>query len=827
MMKEGLNNYLSPEVAQPHLPKEKNVEKEFQAYLTKHPEKTVEGAALEFRLEKTQEKIKAEFAKELKKGFWEKLTEKKPKLAKFVNLLKTIMGGTAVNLAVRSVLMSLSAGVLPASILGGVASGAGVAYFSKRGEILEKEFDAEKIIQELDLESVLAKLTDRAQVSDKDLTQKISSVRGLFQYKKLFLQKQRVFGKKEKLIDALTNMEKELETRRAIEVIEKIPEKEYSKERIAQELIKLEENRLYGSDLTAGQLEMSDVANEFINSKKAQAGHEGRKAAIIGGLFGGAVSGLMTWATMPASGFGADHLNHEAALNAAQQNPDFQKVVEMAKNGASVGEVKQTLYQFGIDPLYKPEGSEFNVWQNIVGTLKTNSSLDAGKAVYNMLSYPDQLISGSGSTIDHFNQWITKAIHVNLLSNLATTDKGLLGIAGASKTGLAASLSGSMAGLTGLISKIRAAIPRTPSGPKKTPTPKEEPVSPPVSKETARKSAEEEFEFVPFREEKSKAKVTPAPTPPPPEPNPKLDSLKEKFVEPPLPLSFQEKISKAFNKSNGSNWEYKFKESHLSYQRVSVPDLAIMYEWQDYKEVTLKPDPGGVSVLIEEGTEQYIVPLRGLSLFYSPKLFRNFFDVPEEGSGTIEKIIRPAKVRYNESRQKCEILEKGLAIFKGQTEPEKIPKSEIPLDPKEALPKVETKSVKEKVIQIFNEALKKGDWEVKLKDNKISYARCILKDLGDLLYNVDYKHLEIRDDPYSVIIRMTGENGLDYVMPLPRQKYNSSLKTFINILFNRPDNDSDEIVELISPAIIKFHPNAPSEIIKRGVVRYEPYKPRS
>lgn len=172
-----------------------------------------------------------------------------------------------------------------------------------------------------------------------------------------------------------------------------------------------------------------------------------------------------------------------------------------------------------------------------------------------------------------------------------------------------------------------------------------------------------------------------------------------------LPLA--ERIAKIYNQSGAGNWEKAL--AGFSHQRVVVPDLAGMEEKVAYRFLTLEPHPSGELILISGEGNDFLVPLPGISLTVSPKLFKNFFNLPQGGGGKIETLLRPALISFDRSAGKCEVLQPGELKFRDETY---APANRETLAPQESLlpemnrVKVQVANLQEEISQLGTQIIK-------------------------------------------------------------------------------------------------------------------------
>ena len=130
-------------------------------------------------------------------------------------------------------------------------------------------------------------------------------------------------------------------------------------------------------------------------------------------------------------------------------------------------------------------------------------------------------------------------------------------------------------------------------------------------------------------------------------------------------LPLQERITALYNQAATGNWEKAF--ASLTIERVVVPDLAAMEEKVKYQALSLEAHPSGELILISGEGVDFLVPLPGISMASAPKLFKNFFNLPQSGSGKVEALLAPALVKFDRGAGKCQVLKPGELKFKDES----------------------------------------------------------------------------------------------------------------------------------------------------------------
>lgn len=369
---------------------------------------TVEQLWTEAIFELRQDQIAAEGRRNIERlttqSRWQKFFESKP--GKAINFAATVAVGTATNIKIRSALAATVGFGWAAATASGMVGGAIGGY--KAGRAREKEaYQAEKIGQELGI-AELNDLVDVSKTGDIGLNQENEAkITKALQVIDALMERGKLFGSKdeiERLIDKRVDFQAILETKRTLDRLSQENQEEIDQAelpaKIAQAFEASQQEHLAGSDQTKTVFSASPEAKQFLKEKSRSVNWARIKGGIIGAGFGAAVSGTLTHFFHPASGFGGGEIDSAKAAENATLSEKFRTVVEKLSHGylhndqTALAEAKRTIIERNID--YSPklaEGLRELVTQHETLVSPTGAVDDQlVKAMYEMMSYPDELI---------------------------------------------------------------------------------------------------------------------------------------------------------------------------------------------------------------------------------------------------------------------------------------------------------------------------------------------------------------------------------------------------------------------------------------------------
>lgn len=354
-------------------------------------------AALEIISENAEAKMQKQY-EELRTSRWDKFCQDHPTLKKITRFAGAVLGGGAISLGVKAAVLAVAGtAVLPATIIGGAVAGGIVGYKMAKSREHDRQFGAKTLSSELKMENINleAEEGEEGYISNEDLYKKIELAQELVETRRILGQREQV----ENLLREIKEMQITYDIRRLRkngEYLEQIESDEEFQQKLAEELIKIQKNKLTGSGITnISTIERLSQENQNMISQKENAeGKAGWKGAVIGATLGGVLSGLISHFTA-VQGYGGGHYNPEAAANYATTHEPFNNLIQQLQQG-DITNVVHEAAKNGVDltrtvSIGGQESRLIDILQSMIqhntGEL-TNSQL---QTIYNMMSYPDQL----------------------------------------------------------------------------------------------------------------------------------------------------------------------------------------------------------------------------------------------------------------------------------------------------------------------------------------------------------------------------------------------------------------------------------------------------